>query len=175
MMMVGKLCAALQTLYGWICAAAIFLVNIFDGYETAVISVAVCVALDTVWGIAAQVKTGRFTLSELGRAGMLSKWLLYASAIIAFIHIERMAGIDSHISVIVVCSLISIVEVWSMSGSALIINPRMPFLRLFRRVLIGEIAHKMDVEPEKVEEMFNNLDRDDTRSDNNGSGPILHH
>ena len=158
MMMAGKLCAAFQTLYGWICGVAIFLLNIFEGYETAVISVAVCVALDTAWGIAAQIKQGRFTLSELGRAGMLSKWLLYASAIIAFIHIERMVGAESHLSVIVVCTLISIVEVWSMSGSALIINPHMPFLRLFRKVLVGEIAHKMDMDPEKVKEMFNEIE-----------------
>lgn len=152
----------LSTLYGWMCAVWIFVINFIAGYEKAICAVAVCVALDTIWGIAAQIKQRRFAYSELGRNGMLSKWLLYATVIISFICIENMAGIDSHLTVIVVCSLICLVEVWSMSGSALIINPNMPFLRLFRKVLTGEIARKMgNVSPEKVEEFFKESENKD--------------
>lgn len=154
-MFFAKLHAILQTVYGWMCAAVLFFINIFEGYETAITTVVVCVALDTAWGIAAQVKQGRFALSALGREGMISKWALYASVIIAFIHIERLTDMQSHISVIVVCTLIALVEVWSMSGSALIINPRMPFLRLFRRVLTGEIAHKMNIPENEVRKYLN--------------------
>lgn len=150
-----KLHAILQTVYGWMCAAVLFFFNIFEGYETAISTVVVCVALDTVWGIAAQIKQGKFALSALGREGMISKWALYASVIIAFIHIERLTNTQSHISVIVVCTFIALVEVWSMSGSALIINPRMPFLRLFRRVLAGEIAHKMNISEGEVRKFMN--------------------
>lgn len=149
-----KLHAIFQTVYGWMCAAVLFFFNIFEGYEVAITTVVVCVALDTAWGIAAQIKQGRFALSAIGREGMISKWALYASVVIAFIHIERLTDTQSHISVIVVCSFISLVEVWSMSGSALIINPRMPFLRLFRRVLRGEIAHKMGIEERDVEKVL---------------------
>lgn len=153
-MLMMKLATILTTFYGWMCALWIFIINFFAGYEKAICAVVVCVALDTIWGIAAQLKQGKFAKSELGRTGMLSKWFLYASVIIAFIHIENMASIESHLTVIVICSLICLVEVWSMSGSALIINPNMPFLRLFRSVLTGEIANKMRTTPEQVEEYF---------------------
>lgn len=155
-----KMSGIFHTVYGWMCAVWIFVLNFFAGYEKAICAVVACVALDTIWGVAAQIKQGQFAVSELGRQGMLSKWALYASVIIAFIHIENAAGLTSHLTVIVICSLICLVEVWSMSGSALIINPNMPFLRLFRKVLIGEIARKMgDITPEEVEEYFKSEDK----------------
>ncbi|MCH5332056.1 MAG: phage holin family protein [Alistipes sp.] len=150
----------MNTLCGWVCAVWIFTLNFFAGYESAIIAVVACVTLDTIWGIAAQLKQGHFAYSELGRNGMLSKWCLYASVLIAFIHIENMAGIESHITVVLISSLICLVEIWSMSGSALIINPNMPFLRLFRRVLTGEISRKMDITPEQVEEFFKQSDNE---------------
>lgn len=160
MLFLVKIDNIMNTFCGWVCAAWIFTLNFFAGYERAIVAVVACVALDTVWGIAAQLKQGHFALSELGRNGMLSKWCLYASVLIAFIHIENMAGIESHITVVVISSLICLVEIWSMSGSALIINPNMPFLRLFRRVLTGEIARKMDTTPEAVEEFFKQSDKE---------------
>lgn len=123
----------------------VFVANFFAGYETAINAVIVCVALDTIWGIAAQIKRGHFALSELGRRGMLSKLALYASVIVGFILIERMVGVDSQIAVVTVCTLICLVELWSLGGSALIVNPKMPFLRIFREVLAGEVARKMQV------------------------------
>lgn len=152
--MFWKMTELVQSIYGWGLAACVFVVNFFSGYETAITAVVVCVALDTLWGVWAQVKRGHFILSELGRHGMLSKWALYASVIICFILIERMAGMTSQLTVIVVCSLICLVELWSMSGSALIVNPQMPFLRLFRRALTGEIARKMDATPAEVREFL---------------------
>lgn len=140
-----KLSEMFQTVYGWIAAVGIFIVNFFAGYEMAINAVVVCVSLDTAWGIAAQIKRGHFALSELGRHGMLSKLALYASVIVGFILIERMAGVESHIAVVTVCTLICLVELWSMGGSALIVNPKMRFLRIFREVLAGEVARKMQV------------------------------
>ncbi len=149
-----KLSEIFQSVYGWLAAVCIFVANFFAGYEIAINAVVICVALDTAWGIAASVKQGRFALSELGRNGMLSKWALYASVIIGFILIERMVGIDSQLTVIVICTLICLVELWSMSGSALIVNHNIPFLRLFRRALAGEIARKMGTTTEEVHRYF---------------------
>ena len=162
-----KLSEMFQTGYGWIAAAGIFIVNFFAGYEMAINAVVVCVALDTAWGIAAQIKRGHFALSELGRHGMLSKLSLYASAIVGFILIERMAGVESHIAVVTVCTLICLVELWSMGGSALIVNPKMRFLRIFREVLAGEVARKMQVPVEEAKKYLdgtNKQNQHDTRS-----------
>ncbi len=135
-----KLGEIFQTVYGWIAAAGIFVMNFFAGYETAINAVVICVALDTVWGIAAQIKRGHFALSELGRHGMLSKLALYASVIVGFVLLERMANLESQLAVIAICTLICL-----MGGSALIVNPKMRFLRIFREVLAGEVARKMQV------------------------------
>lgn len=140
-----KLAEIFQTIQGWCVAVCVFVANFFAGYEGAINAVIVCVVLDTVWGIAAQIKRGHFALSELGRHGMLSKLALYASVIVGFILIERMAGIESQIAVVTICTLICLVELWSMAGSALIVNPKMRFLRIFREVLAGEVARKMNV------------------------------
>lgn len=118
-----KLGEIFQTVYGWAAAAGIFVMNFFAGYETAINAVVICVALDTVWGIAAQIKRGHFALSELGRHGMLSKLALYASVIVGFVLLERMANLESQLAVIAICTLICLVELWSMGGSALIVNP----------------------------------------------------
>lgn len=143
-----KLSEMFQTVYGWIAAACIFIVNFFAGYECSIHAVIACVLLDTIWGIAAQIKRGHFALSEVGRHGLFSKFALYASAIVGFILIERMAGIDSQITVIAICSIICLIELWSMAGSALIVNPKMRFLRIFRQVLAGEVARKMQISVE---------------------------
>lgn len=153
-----KLAEIFQTIQGWCVAVCVFAANFFAGYETAINAVIVCVALDTAWGIAAQIKRGHFALSELGRHGMLSKLTLYASVIVGFILIERMAGVESHIAVVTVCTLICLVELWSMGGSALIVNPKMRFLRIFRQVLAGEVARKMQVPVEEAKKYLNNKD-----------------
>ena len=140
-----KLAEIFQTIQGWCVAVCVFAANFFAGYEGAINAVVVCVVLDTVWGIAAQIKRGHFALSELGRHGMLSKLSLYASVIVGFILIERMAELESQLAVIAICTLICLVELWSRGGSALIVNPRMRFLRIFREVLAGEVARKMNV------------------------------
>ena len=154
-----KLSEIFQTVQGWCAAVGIFILNFFAGYEVAINAVVVCVALDTIWGIAAQVKRGHFALSELGRHGMLSKLALYASVIVGFILIEGMVRVESQIAVVTVCTLICLVELWSMGGSALIVNPNMPFLRIFREVLAGEVARKMQVPVEEAKKYLDGTNK----------------
>lgn len=154
-----KLAEIFQTIQGWCVAVCVFAANFFAGYEGAINAVVVCVVLDTVWGIAAQIKRGHFALSELGRHGMLSKLFLYASVIVGFILIERMAELESQLAVIAICTLICLVELWSMGGSALIVNPRMRFLRIFREVLAGEVARKMQVPVEEAKKYLDGTNK----------------
>lgn len=154
-----KLSEIFQTIQGWCVAMCVFVANFFAGYEVAINAVIVCVGLDTIWGIAAQIKRGRFALSELGRHGMLSKLALYASVIVGFTHIERMTRVDSHIAVVTVCTMICLVELWSMGGSALIVSPKMPFLRIFREVLAGEVARKMQVPVEEAKKYLDGTNK----------------
>lgn len=161
-----KIGDALSSIAGWLSAVILFFVNLASGYELAILFVVFSTFLDTVWGIAAAIKQHKFTFTEFARATMLSKWLLYASTIIVFIFMEQVAGIESHLSVIGICSVLSLVEWWSMCGSALIISPNMPIIRLMRHYLAGEVAHKMGMTKEEVLDYLNGKD-DDNQNDEN--------
>ena len=162
---VSKLFSAFHTLYGWICAGCMLLLNLILGYKEVLITVLVCVILDTIWGVWAQIKSGKFALSQLGREKMLSKWFFYASVLLAFVVLERLLGMENKLTVIGISTLICVVEIWSMSASALIVNPNMPFLRLFKRYLQGEIAAKLGLSDREVSDI---LDQQDHK------GPLPH-
>jgi len=146
----GKLADILSTAWGWAMGALLLVVNFFTGYETSVTLTLLSVVLDGAWGIAAAVKQGRFTLSELARNTVM-KISVYGTAIVVFIMIDKLLRIGDGLTLSVICAVIVLVEFWSMSASALIFFPRMPFLRLLRKALIGEIAGKLGVKPEDVE------------------------
>lgn len=152
---ISKLCNIFSTTAGWFIGVALFIFNLFIGYETSITAIVICVVLDTIWGISVSIKRGKFTTSELGRTGMLTKWLLYASVMLGFICIEKILGIESQLPVSVVSTAICLVEIWSMSGSALILYPQLPFLRLLRKALKGEIAKKLGIAEDEVENELN--------------------
>lgn len=160
-----KVVDALSSAFGWLSGIVLFLVNLASGYELAILFVIFSTFLDTIWGVAAAIKQHKFTFTELARATMLSKWLLYASTIIVFIFMEQVAGIESHLTVIGICSVLSLVEWWSMCGSALIISPNMPIIRLLRNFLVGEVAHKMGMTKEEVLNYLNG-ENDDEHNEN---------
>ena len=60
-----KLYTILQTGWGWLVGAAIFLMDYFAGHSFIVFLVVAVTLMDACWGIAVSVKQGRFTLSDL--------------------------------------------------------------------------------------------------------------
>lgn len=149
-----KLGAILSTVSGWISLLGVVLANFFAGYQSAIEAVVIVVALDLAWAIASAVKRGTFAYSYLGKESV-SKLSVYASVIVGFVVLDKLVGVALPVTTIVICSLITLVELWSMAGSMLIVCPNMPFLRLLRPILRGEIAHKLRISEEKVEEYLN--------------------
>lgn len=148
-----KFGAILQTLQGWIITAGIFLAEYFFADHAIVVkAVLIAILLDAVWGITASIKQGKFALSELMRQ-TVAKIAIYGSALAALIQVDKVAS--TTLCTTVVSIPILVCEIWSMAGSMLIVKPDMPFLRLFKHVLKGEIANKLGVTPEEVEEVLN--------------------
>lgn len=148
-----KLSAILQTVQGWVLSAGIFLAEyFFADHATVVKAVLIAILLDAIWGISASIKQGKFALSELMRQ-TVAKIAIYGSALAALIQVDKVAS--TTLCTTVVSIPILVCEIWSMSGSMLIVKPDMPFLRLFKHVLKGEIANKLGVEPEEVEDILN--------------------
>ncbi len=154
-----KLGDALGTVWGWLCGLALFTLNLFIGYELAIYLVILAVLADTFFGVWAQVKQGKFAMSELCRLGLFPKLTFCAVLMLVFILLEKIMGTDSHICVATACALIGVTELWSISGNVLIIQPDFVLLRLIRVWLVGEIAHKMEITPKEVQDIFEESDK----------------
>lgn len=145
----NKLLEALSTVWGWLLCAALLVTNFIVGYEKMVGFTVMAIVLDAVWGIAASLIQKRFALSELAR-DTIAKLAVYGTAVFAFILVDKLAGISGGLTTSVICIGIILVELWSMSASMLICFPNMPFLKILKRALAGEIASKLNVKPEDV-------------------------
>ncbi len=145
----NKLELILSTIGGWLSLLGIIIVNYFSGYSLSISLVILLVVLDLVWGVAASIVRGTFAKSELAR-DTFSKFTVYGSCIIVAIALDKLIGIKTPISTVSICSLIMLVEAFSMAGSMLIVNPKMPFLRLLQPILIGEIANKLHMSVEEA-------------------------
>lgn len=156
--MAHKLGEALQTAWGWAAAALSFCAGWFAGSGTAILITLLAVVLDGVWGIAAALKQGRFALSELARESVM-KMTVYGTAVICFIGIDKLLGIESGMTLAVVCAVIVLTELWSICANALICYPDMPFLKLMRRALIGEIARKLGVREDDVRQTLDAMEK----------------
>ena len=148
----SKLLSILQTIWGWVMASFLFLIDYFSGHRFVVFLVVAVTIIDAVWGIAVSFRLGKFTLSELARL-TIAKFAVYGCAMFVFVGLDKIA--DTVLSAAVVGSLIILVEFWSSSASMLIMFPNMPFLRLMKKALTGEIAAKLHVDPHEVESILN--------------------
>lgn len=133
-----KLQAILSTFSGWVSLLGVFWANFFAGYQSAIEAVVIVVTLDLAWAIASAIKRGTFAYSYLGKESV-NKLSVYGSVIVGFVVLDKLVGMALPVTTIVVCLLISLVELWSMAGSMLIVFPNMPFLRLLRPILRGEM------------------------------------
>ena len=147
---IERLSEIFSTVWGWILCLLLALLDHIAGYSVMVNIAVAAVVMDAVWGITSSIKQGRFALSELAR-DTLAKLAVYGCAILAFIGIDTLLGSDSGITTSIVCVSIVLVELWSTCASMIICFPQLPFLRLLRHALVGEIARKLSINPEDVE------------------------
>jgi hypothetical protein len=155
----------LSTLGGWISLMITGVLNYFAGYEFSVRLVVLLASLDLAWSIASNIKRGTFALSELARDSV-SKLSVYGCVMIVFVGIDKLCVHDGGITTIVVCSLISLVEAWSMAGHMLVMFPNMPFLRLLKPILIGEIANKLKMSVEDARRYMEGVNDGDNSREN---------
>lgn len=148
-----KLGDCLCTVWGWLLAIMLFLAEFFGGYALALHSVLIFVLLDLGWGIAVAVKCKKYTLSESAR-NTVTKVVSYYSSILIIILLEKMIGVDAPWGVTLVSVIIGLTELWSISGNMLIINPNIPFLKIIRPALIGEIARKLGRSEDEIKEIL---------------------
>lgn len=146
-----KLQAILHTVQGWVVAFVLFAADYIAGHELAVGLVVAVTLMDAVWGITVSIKKKRFALSELARL-TIGKLAVYGCAMLTFIGLDKMIGMV--LSASIIGAAICLVELWSASASMLILFPNFFFLKLFKKALTGEIASKLKISEEEVEEVL---------------------
>lgn len=110
------------------------------------------VIIDAVMGVLVAVKKGEYALSELLRNTGV-KLMLYTLWFMA-VHIFEKVTFDNTGMVSVMTSFVvaSIVELISIAANGLILKPDFPFFRIMLKPLKGEIAKKLGITPEDVED-----------------------
>ena len=150
---ITKLSEALTTVQGWLIGLLIVIMNFFAGYQLVLSGILAAVTFDALFGIWVARRQGRFILSELLRTTFF-KLMVYLNLVVVFVFIDKFAGaggLETRITTMLIASAICLAEAWSSCGNALIINPNFPLLRLLLRALTGEIARKLEIDPDEVE------------------------
>ena len=129
--MIPKIQELFQSVWGVFLVVIGYVANFFGGYVMAITAVVTCVVVDLIWGILSARKQHKYAQSEL-------------------IHFEWFpTG--------VVASVICATELWSISGNILIVNPNIPFFNIIRPALKGEIARKLNIPEDDVDDALNGL------------------
>lgn len=166
---------AFNTMLGWFIAICTALITFISPEKTSFIVVGLAILADLFWGIAAAIKMKKFFLSTALR-DTVKKIGIYSFALLGAMAIEYIAHAEgTFIAVRTIAIFAAVCEFWSMSASMLIIYPNMPFLKIFRGQLKGEIASKLSKNID-VDNIFNDNDNDtDTIKSDSGSGRKKHH
>jgi hypothetical protein len=142
--MITKLNVVTSAPLGWLSAIFFTVINFFapEAYSFGLVFVAVF--LDAVFGIAVAVKKrGDFALSKLARL-TLFKLAAYAASLIIIYMIEMLIHDKGFIGIKIAAGWAAACEFWSLSAHVLILNPNIPFFRIMRKYLRGEIESKLD-------------------------------
>lgn len=168
---------ALNTTLGCIIALGTALVTFIAPEKVSFIVVGFAILADLTWGIISAFKLKKFFLSTALRDS-IKKVGIYSFALLGAMAIEYIAHAEgTFIAVRTIAIFASVCEFWSMSASMLIVYPNMPFLRIFRAQLKGEIASKLSKNID-VDNIFNDNDNDndtDTIKSDSDSGRKKHH
>ena len=150
-----KLGSMLKSIGGTFILLSTWIAEFLGGYELAVWSVVTTVILDLIWGVWASVIRGQFAKSELFRE-TIRKMTAYITALVVFILCEKNIPGDTFFIVSIISTIICATELWSMSANILIVIPNAVFFKLLRPALKSEIASKLHVSEEKVDEILDN-------------------
>ena len=148
-----------RTPLAWVTGMGLFLADALAGGKPIIYIVILAVAIDLICGIAVAIKRKRFAKSELMKQ-TVEKLVVYSAAMLVFLGIdhviEQKANFTMDITSGLVGSIIAMTETWSFLALLLILFPDNPFLRMFQKMLTGELARKLNCEEKEVAKILKN-------------------
>lgn len=149
-----KVAEILQYPAGWLAGLGLFIADAISGGRLIVYLVVIATVIDLFCGIAVAIKRKNFAKSELMRL-TVEKLVVYGLAMLVFLCIDKAIEAETSwefaLTSGVVGVVIAMTETWSFLASLLILFPANPFLRMFQKALVGEIARKLQCEEDEVE------------------------
>lgn len=143
---------------GWFIGLGLFIAEAVSGGSLIIYLVVIATLIDLICGIAVAIKQKNFAKSELMRL-TVEKFVVYGAALLVFLcvdkAIESETSWDFALTSGVVGVVITMTEAWSFLASMLILFPKNPFLRMFQKSLIGEIARKLQCDEAEVAAILN--------------------
>lgn len=152
-----KLVELIQYPVSWLAGLGLFIADAASGGRLIIYLVCIATFIDLVCGIAVAIKRKNFAKSELMRQ-TVEKLVVYGTAMLVFLCIDKAIETETSwefaLTSGVVGVVISMTETWSFLASLLILFPTNPFLRIFQKALVGEIARKLQCDEEEVEQIL---------------------
>ncbi len=149
-----KIADILQYPGGWFAGLGLFIADAASGGRMIIYLVVIATVIDLACGIAVSIKRKNFAKSELMRQ-TVEKLVVYGTAMLVFLCIDKAVEAETSwefaLTSGVVGVVIAMTETWSFLASLLILFPSNPFLRMFQKALVGEIARKLQCEESEVE------------------------
>lgn len=161
---------------GWFVGLGLFIADAVTGGSLIIYLVVIATTIDLFCGIAVAIKRKNFARSELMRL-TVEKLVVYGAAMLVFLcvdkAIEDQTSLDFALTSGVVGVVIAMTESWSFLASLLILFPKNPFLRLFQKALIGEIARKLQCEEDAVEAILKDARRSKNKQKRDKNGRFV--
>ena len=138
-----------STFYGQIVLLISSILAFFQPESICFYVVLGAILADLFWGIIAAMKCKKFLLSKAFRE-TVKKVGIYAFTMVGAYCIEKILHNGGLVGVKIIAVIAAACELWSMSASMLIVKPDMPFLKIFRIQLKGEIESKLGKNAENI-------------------------
>lgn len=145
----GKLAAVVSSIYGWFLGLVSFILAYLLPIRDMFIILGIIILVDMIVGIWCAIRNKQDITSGKAR-GTIIKAAVYLVVLSLSFAIERQLGWE--IVSTVLFSIASAIELYSVIANILILYPNMPFLKLFKAMVEGEISKKTGVNKEKVED-----------------------
>ena len=143
------------TIWGKILVFALFLGSIFGTIAGLIHIVLILTTVDMIFGVLVTLKTkGKNEIVSSKLRNSLYKGFFYVM-FISLTYLVEIQMMDILIGPKVAFAVIAAVEMWSISANALILNPDLPFLKLFKKFLTAEIGKKLEIDKDEVEDILN--------------------
>lgn len=167
-----KLIKPLDTICGWICAMMTYLLTLIGDGKELFCFVFVASVIDMLFGcvVSIYVKKRYFESGRLRDS--IIKMLCYVSLIFIGLIIDKTLMLDNMWIMRGFTAIILVTEVWSILTNITILKPDFLVGKLLKKFMIGEISKKLDMDEDKVMEVFdvNQENKTDKKEADNDSG-----